>query len=435
MHVELWSIDEIKPYQNNPRRNDHAVEAVARSIAEFGFRQPIVVDRHRVIVVGNTSYKAAKRLGLKKVPVHVAKGLPPWKIKAYRLADNKTAELAEWDQERLVQELAELQKLNIDLDLLGFSANELQALLDTDIAQGLADADAVPEPPDRPITQLGDLWVLGEHRLLCGDAGNAAAVDRLLDGASVHLINTDPPYNVRVEPRSNNAIAAGLSSFAGPKHHQKLDLARHPQKSMPTNKKLRAKDRPLVNDFLSDSEFGEKLRAWFSNLARVLLPGRSFYIFAGYANLANYPPALQECGLYFSQAIVWDKGWPVLTRKDFMGAFELAFYGWKEGAAHQFYGPNNVTDLWQVKKVPPANIEHLTQKPTELAVRALQYSSRPGENVLDLFGGSGSTLIAAQQTGRRAFVMELDGLYCDVIIRRWEQFTGNKAKRLRRAAA
>jgi len=144
---------------------------------------------------------------------------------------------------------------------------------------------------------------------------------------------------------------------------------------------------------------------------------------------------LRECGLYFSQGIVWDKEWPVLTRKDFMGAFELAFYGWKEGAGHQFFGPKNVTDLWHVKKVTPASMEHLTQKPTELAVRALQYSSRPGENVLDLFAGSGSTLIAAEQTGRRAYVMELDALYCDIIVRRWEQFAGKKAKCQRKAAA
>jgi DNA modification methylase len=193
---------------------------------------------------------------------------------------------------------------------------------------------------------------------------------------------------------------------------------------------LRAKDRPLTNDFLPDKEFASLLRAWFANLARVLLPGRSYYLWAGYANLGNYPPALYECGLYFSQAIVWDKEWPVLTRKDFMGAFELAFYGWRLGAAHQFFGPNNVGDLWHVKKVTPAHMEHLTQKPTELAVRALEFSSRPGENVLDLFAGSGSTLIAAEQLGRIAYLMEIDPLYCDLIVKRWEAFTGQKAHRV-----
>ncbi len=187
---------------------------------------------------------------------------------------------------------------------------------------------------------------------------------------------------------------------------------------------LRAKDRPLANDFMTDEAFDQMLDAWFGNASRVLLPGRGFYVWGGYANLGNYPPYLKKHGLYFSQGIVWDKQHPVLTRKDFMGAFELAFYGWKEGAAHRFYGPNNATDIWHVKKIPPQKLEHLTGKPAELAVRAMQYSSMPGENVLDLFGGSGSTLIGAQQTGRKAFLMELDTLYCDVIVDRFQRFSG-----------
>jgi DNA modification methylase len=296
------------------------------------------------------------------------------------------------------------------------------------VRPGRTDPDEVPEPPDEPVTCPGDLWILGNQRLLCGDAAHAENVDRLLDGNPIHLVNSDPPYGVRVEPRSNNAIAAGNSSFQKT-HHQKFDLERHPEKAQPTTKKMRAKDRPLTNDFLTAEAFGKMLRAWFGNVARVLEPGRSFFIWGGYANLGNYPPALEECGLYFSQAIVWDKEHPVLTRKDFMGAFELAFYGWKKGAGHQFFGPNNVTDLWHVKKINPNQMVHLTEKPTELAVRAIQYSSRPDENVLDLFGGSGSTLMAAEQTGRRAFLLEIDQPYCDVIVQRWENFTGGKAQR------
>src|SRR5262249_36144125 len=275
----------------------------------------------------------------------------------------------------------------------------------------------------------GDLWILGNHRLLCGDAANAEDVDRLLGGNTIQLVNTHPPYNVRLEPRSKNAIAAGLSSFAGTSHHQSMDVTRHPNKAKATGKKLRAKDRPLANDFVSEEAFATLLRAWFANLARVLEAGRSFFIWGGYANLGNYPPALEECGLYYSQGIVWDKEHPVLTRKDFMGAFELAFYGWKKGAGHQFFGPNNVTDLWHVKKINPNQMVHLTEKPTELGVRAIQYASRPGENVLDPFWGSGSTLIAAEQTGRRAFLLEIDQLYCDVAVQRWEKFTGCKAER------
>ena len=181
-----------------------------------------------------------------------------------------------------------------------------------------------------------------------------------------------------------------------------------------------ASDRPLANDFLPDAEFEQRLREWFGNASRVMLPGRAAYIWGGYANVANYPPALKEAGLYFSQTIIWDKQHPVLTRKDFMGAHEWCFYSWKEGAAHQFYGPNNVPDLWHVKKVTPQLMVHLTEKPVELAARAIQYSSKEGENVLDLFGGSGSTLMACEQLGRRAFLMELDPAYTDVIVSRWE---------------
>jgi DNA modification methylase len=428
MNVEMRKLSEIKPYENNPRLNDGAVDLVASSIKAFGFRQPIVVDEQGVIIVGHTRYKAALKLELEEVPVHVAVGLTPAQAKAYRLADNQTASMSHWDDDKLPLELMALQEMGFDLDLTGFSEDELQRLLQSDSTEGLTDPDAVPEPPDEPITKSGDLWLLGKHRLLCADSANAEDVDRLLDGAQVHLVNTDPPYNVRVEPRSNNAIAAGLSSFETT-HHQKLDVTRHPEKAKPTQKKLRAKDRPLANDFVSDDEFDKLLHAWFGNIARVLQSGRAFYIWGGYANVANYPPVLKAHELYFSQAIIWVKEHPVLTRKDYMGNHEWCFYGWREGAAHQFFGPTNAVDVWPIKKVNPQSMVHLTEKPVELAVRAMEYSSRPGENVLDLFGGSGSTLIAAEQAGRRAFLMELDTLYLDVIVTRWEQFTGKKAER------
>jgi DNA modification methylase len=428
MKIELRKLTDIRPYEKNPRINESAVDAVASSLREFGFRQPIVVDADGMIVVGHTRWKAAQKLGLDTVPVHVATDMSPAQIKAYRIADNQTGNIADWDYQLLPIELSELQGMDFDLGLLGFDQDDLVRLLNPELQEGLCDPDEIPAPPDEAVTQPGDLWLLGDHRLLCGDSSKPDDVDRLLDGATIHLVNTDPPYNVRVEPRSNNAIAAGLSSFSGPKHHQSLDLARHPNKSKPTGKKLRAKDRPLANDFVTDAAFDELLDAWFGNLARVLEPGRGFYIWGGYANLGNYPPYLKKHELYFSQGIVWDKQHPVLTRKDFMGAFEICFYGWREGAAHVYLGPNNATDLWHVKKINPQSMVHLTEKPVELAVRAVQYSSRPGETVLDLFGGSGSTLIAAEQTQRRAFLVELDPLYCDVIVERWEKFTGQKAE-------
>ena len=428
MHIELRPIDSIRPYDQNPRRNDAAVEAVASSIQTYGFRQPIVVDHEGVIVVGHTRWKAARHLGLAEVPVHVARDLTPEQARAYRVADNRLNEIAEWDSDLLPLELAELKALDIDLGLLGFGDEELAEIMAPKGNPGLTDPDDVPAPPDEATTRPGDLWILGEHRLLCGDSGSASDLDRLLEGKPVHLVNTDPPYNVKLEPRSNNAIAAGLSSFQTT-HHQKLDVERHAGKAKGTTRKLRAKDRPLENDFVTDEAFSTLLLAWFGNLSRVLAPGRGFYIWGGYANVANYPAALKASGLYFSQAIIWDKQHPVLTRKDFMGVHEKCFYSWKEGAAHQFFGPNNVTDLWHLKKVNPQSMIHLCEKPVELAARALEYSSRRGEHVLDLFGGSGSTLIAAEQTGRKAFLMELDPLYCDIIVARYEQFTGQKAAR------
>ena len=440
MKVEMWNIDKVKPYAGNPRINDSAVDAVAGSIKQFGFRQPIVVDEAGVILVGHTRLKAAHKLALPQVPVHVAEGLTEAQVKAYRIADNKLNELAQWDFDMLPIELNDLRGMDIDLGLLGFGVEELEKILGAGIhgSEGLTDPDAVPEPPDAAITQPGDLWILGEHRLLCGDSSKPEDVDRLLGGAVIHLLAMDPPYNVKVEPRSNNAIAAGLSSFgsaaavaasdARGMHHQGFDLSRDKSKAVATHRKMRAKDRPLENDFVSDEDFDRMLRAWFGNASRVLEPGRGFYIWGGYANCANYPSALKECGLYFSQAVIWVKEHPVLTRKDFMGNHEWCFYGWKEGAAHYFNPEiHNATDVWSVKKVNPQNMKHLTAKPTELAVRAMTYSSKPGENVLDLFGGSGSTLIGAEKTGRRAFLMELDDLYCDVIIDRWQMFTGKAA--------
>jgi len=429
-NVELRLLEAIKPYEGNPRINEAAVDAVAASMREFGVRQPVVVDENGVIICGHTRYKAAQKLGLAKVPVHVAKDLSEAKIRAYRIADNQTASIAEWDYELLPVELGRLRDMQFDLELLGFDSDVLAGLLDPGVQPGLTDPDEVPEPPDEPVTQPGDLWLLGHHRLLCGDSSKAEDVDRLLDSARIDLLAMDPPYNVRVEPRSSTAIAAGLSSFQNKKaqlHHQGFDQARGATDPKKARKKMHAKDRPLENDFVTDEAFDEMLLAWFANASRVLKPGGSFFIWGGYANLGNYPGPLKAAGLYFSQAVVWNKQHPVLTRKDFMGAFELCFYGWKEGAGHKFHGPNNATDLWHVKKIPPQQMEHLTAKPVELAVRAIQYSSLAGENVLDLFGGSGSTLIGCEQTGRRAYLMELDPAYCDLIADRFQRFTGQAA--------
>lgn len=414
------------PY--NPRTiSDHDLDALARSMNEFGVVEPVIVnERTGRIVGGHQRVKAAEASGIAELPVvHV--DLDEAAEKQLNIALNKIS--GEFDTAKLADILRDLESLGADLDLTGFNPTEIDDLIrGLEVPdEGLTDPDLVPEPLDEPATKRGDLIELGRHRLLCGDSASREDVDRLLGGERIQLVNTDPPYNVKVEPRSNNAIAAGNSSFTTT-HHQGLDLARHPEKAKPTGK-LRARDRALANDFVSDEEFEKLLLAWFGNIAHALEPGRTFYIWGGYANVANYPPALEASDLYFSQAIVWDKQWPVLTRKDFMGAHEWCFYGWKEGAAHYFNpGIANASDVWRCKKVAPPDMVHLTEKPVELAERAITYSSRKRENVLDLFGGSGSTLMAAERLGRRAFLMELDEAYCDVIVKRWEAYTGERAK-------
>jgi len=424
--VEWVPLERLACSPSNPRLNDPAVPHVAASLRRFGWQQPIVARPTGEVIAGNTRLKAARSLGMTEAPVVWFAG-SDLEATAFAIADNKTHEFSAWIDADLAELLQQLRAEDA-LEGVGFTPGDIDALLDElQAASGVGDQDldAVPEPPEAATTRPGDLWVLGDHRLLCGDSSAPGDLDRLLAGAPVHLVNTDPPYNVKVEPRSNNAIAAGLSSFTTT-HHQKLDVARHPEKSQATHARLRAKDRPLANDFVSDEAFAAMLAAWFGNIARVLLPGRAFYIWGGYSNCGNYPPALAAAGLYFSQAIIWDKQHPVLTRKDYMGAHEWCFYGWREGAAHEYFGPNNATDLWAVKKVSSQQSVHLTEKPVELASRAILYSSRRGENVLDLFGGSGSSLISCEATQRRAYVMELDGLYADVILSRWTKLTGRQ---------
>jgi len=405
------------------------MDAIEASLQRFGQAEPLVIQKSSGRVIGGNGRLAAMRkLGWTECDV-VELELDDLQATALGIALNRTSELAAWNEPALAKLLEEL-RANDALDGVGYSPADIDELLAElgDGTEGLFDEDQVPEPPEEAVTRPGDLWILGRHRLLCGDSASPADVDRLLGGAEIHLVNTDPPYNVRVEPRSNNAIAAGLSSFKGTTHHQGLDVARHPEKSKATHRRMRPKDRPLENDFVGDDEYRRMLDAWFGNIARVLLPGRGFYIWGGYANLGNYPPVLKSSGLYFSQGIVWVKEHPVLTRKDFMGNFELAFYGWKEGAAHKWFGPTNAVDVWSVKKVNPQSMSHLTEKPVELARRAIEYSSRAGECVLDLFGGSGSTLIAAETTRRKAFLMEIDRLYTDVIVKRWEAFARKEAR-------
>lgn len=456
---------DLKPADYNPRTMTPKEEKDLReSMVRFGMADPLIVNRYKgrenVVIGGHQRLKIALAMGLIEVPV-VYLSLPEEKERELNLRLNRN--LGSWDWDMVAA---------FDVDFLvdvGFDHQELVKRLNLPIE---VDESQAPLPPDDPKTRPGNIYVLGEHRLMCGDAGSKEDLDRLCDGSLIDLLNTDPPYNVKVEPRSNNAIAAGITSFGrredlqcsrstskvgqrnrarqekkelkhhqrlmvdhdrgarGLKHHQRFDLERNKSSKKATHKQMRAKDRPLVNDFIPDAEFEKLLTDWFGNFARVMRPGCTFYVWGGYANVANYPPAFEATGLYFSQTIIWHKLHPVLTRKDFMGDHEWCFYGWKKDAAHRWLGADNVPDVWQVKKVNHTSMVHLTEKPVELAARAISYSTERGETVLDAFGGSGSTLMAAEQLGRRCLTMEIDPAYCDVIVGRWEAATGKKAKLL-----
>ncbi len=416
--------------KNARKHDDRNIKAIAASLEAFGQQKPIVAIKDGTVIAGNGTLRAALSLGWDKLAVAFFDSKDIAKAKAYAIADNRSAELAEWDIPILNQTLQELAAAGLDIDrTLQFKDDELKDLLLEFEHQNPVNLDdqETPLPPVNPTTKPGDLWLLGNHRLLCGDSSKREDVDRLLNGQPIHIVNTDPPYNVNVESRSNNSLlAAGKKNWM---HHQKMDMANRAKNGevIKSTGQMRAKDRPLINDFLKPEEFEKMLRLWFGNIAHALIPGRAFYIWGGYANCKNYPSALEESELYFSQAIIWVKEHPVLTRKDFMGNHEWCFYGWREGKAHYFtHDIHNATDVWSVKKINPNKMVHLTEKPVELAARAMTYSSRPGENVLDLFGGSGSTLIAAEQMDRKAFLMELDPAYCDVICQRFLNLTGKK---------
>ncbi len=386
MQITNMKLSDIHPYERNPRFNDEAVDAVAASIKEFGFKNPIIVDKDHVIIAGHTRLKAAEKLGLTEVPVVVASDLTPEQVQAYRIADNKTGEIAEWNYDLLPIEIRELQEANFDLSLLGFDTEELDRLLnggvnDT-VADGETDPDAVPEKPDEPVSRRGEIYRLGEHLLMCGDATDAADVGKLTGGCEADLWLTDPPYNVAYE--STN----GLS---------------------------------IENDDMSDSAFREFLKNAFGNVKAHLKPGASFYIFHADSEGYNFRGACHDVSLQVRQCLIWKKNSLVLGRQDFKWIHEPVLYGWKEGAPHRWFSDFSQTTVMEFAK-PRCNDVHPTMKPVEMLVYLVRNSSQRGETVIDTFGGSGSTLIACEQTGRVGRAMELDEKYCDVIRRRWAEF-------------
>jgi DNA modification methylase len=390
MEIVEVPIERVLPYARNPRRNDDAVATVAASIAEFGWRQPIVVDERMVIVAGHTRYEAAKRLGFKTVPVHVAKGLTPAQVKAYRLMDNRSHENAEWDNELLKLELGDLKLEDIDLALTGFDEAELDRLLAE--LDGADSADEAPAPPADPISRPGDLWICGEHRVLCGDATVLADVEKVLDGELADMSFTDPPYNV------NYANSA--------------------------KDKLRGKNRPILNDALGEG-FGALLYDACVNILTVTKG--AVYICMSSSELDTLQKAFRDAGGRWSTFVIWAKNTFTLGRSDYQRQYEPILYGWKEGVDHYWCGARDQGDVWFFDK-PSRNDLHPTMKPVALVERAIRNSSKSRDIVFDPFGGSGTTMIAAERSGRRARLIELDPKYTDVVVERWQNESGGRAK-------
>jgi site-specific DNA-methyltransferase (adenine-specific) len=388
MQIDLRDPTELKPYAGNPRDNDAAVDAVCESIREFGFRQPVVVDEDDVIIVGHTRHKAALKLGRANVPVHVARGLTAAQARAYRLADNQTAALSGWADDRLAAELAALQGEGFDLTLTGFSAEEIDALLAPRPAALLGDPDDVPEPPTEPVTRPGDLWVLGRHRLVCGDAKDPVAVTLALDGSPADLLLTDPPYNVAYEGGTSEHLT-------------------------------------IANDAMTDGDYRGFLATSFGTAFEHLAPGSSFYVWHADVNGLTTRLAAADAGMTVRQVLVWAKPSLVLGRCDYHWRHEPCLYGWKDGAAHTWLGDRTQTTVLEYAK-PARSGEHPTMKPVELFAALIRNSCPAGGRVLDPFGGSGTALIAAEQEGRGASLIELDPRYCDVILSRFTALTGGR---------
>jgi DNA modification methylase len=392
--LEHWPIDRLIDYARNPRKNDHVVDQMAAAIVEFGFRFPVCAKSNGELVDGHLRLKAARKLGLTTIPVVLADDLTPAQIKAFRLLANRSATWAEWDDELLGLELAELQDTGFDLELTGFSEDEWEKLIAGDgDDEGLTDDHAVPEVAEMAISQSGDVWLLGEHKLLCGDATKAEDYKALLGDELADMTVTDPPYGVNY---SNSA-----------------------------KDKMRGTNRPILNDNLG-SEFAPFLLATCQNILAVTKG--AVYIAMSSSELDTLQSAFRAAGGKWSTFVIWAKNTFTLGRADYQRQYEPILYGWKDGAQHYWCGARDQGDVWQIKK-PHKNDLHPTMKPVELMERAVVNSSKTRDIVLDPFGGSGTTVIACEKSGRRARIIELDPKYVDVIVRRWQDWTGKLATR------
>ena len=367
------------PYARNSRtHSEQQVSKIAASIKEFGFLNPVIVDGNNGIVAGHGRVLAAQKLGMDALPVIEANHLTDAQRRAYVIADNRLALDAGWDDEMLRVEFAELVDMDFDLELTGFTADEISALTVEEVPEGLTDEDAVPEVPETPVTVLGDVWLLGKHRVMCGDSTSIDAVERLMDGSKSDMVFTDPPYGVDYKGINND-------------------------------------DRGGLEDLLRGS---------FGNFLAVSKSGASIYVFHSDRCADIFHKVFREF-FHFSSMIIWAKNSLTLSQTDYQSQHEPCLYGWMDNGTHSWHSDRKQTSVWRFDK---ERVEgHTTPKPVELVANALRNSSKGGDLVLDLFGGSGSTMIACEKTGRESKLMELDPKYCDVIVKRWQEFTGKAA--------
>ena len=390
--VEVIGIEKLIPYVKNSRtHSDEQVAQIAASIKEFGFNNPVLIGSDDVIIAGHGRVMAARKLGMLEVPCIRLGHLTETQRKAYIIADNRLALNAGWDEELLTIELNDLLADNLALDILGFDADELKNLLDpVKPTEGLTDENEVPEVPEEPKTKPGDIYKLGRHRLMCGDSTSIDAVEKLCDGQLVDMWLTDPPYNVAYEGKTKDALT-------------------------------------IKNDSMDDDQFRQFLRDSYTAADMVMKPGAVFYIWHADSEGYNFRGAAKDAGWTVRQCLIWKKSTMVMGRQDYHWKHEPCLYGWKDGAGHLWAADRKQTTILEFDK-PSRNGEHPTMKPVGLFEYQMLNNTKGGDIVLDSFGGSGTTLIAAEKNGRFARIMELDPKYCDVIVKRWEDFTGQKAE-------
>ena len=391
MQIEQRLLSDLIPYINNSRKHsDDQVTQIAASIKEFGWTNPILVDGDNGIIAGHGRIMAAKKLGMTEVPVIELAHLSKEQRKALIIADNKLALNSDWDTNLLAIELKDLQDLGFDLNLTGFNADELANLLLPEQVAGLTDEDAVPDTPEEPISKLGDIYKLGNHRLMCGDSTSITDMESLCDGQLVDMWLTDPPYNVAYEGKTKDALT-------------------------------------IQNDSMGNDQFRQFLRDSYVTADTVMKPGAVFYIWHADSEGYNFRGAAHDAGWKIRQCLIWKKSTMVMGRQDYHWKHEPCLYGWKEGAGHLWATDRKQTTILEFDK-PSRNGEHPTMKPVALFEYQMLNNTKGSDIILDSFGGSGTTLLAAEKHGRKAYLMELDPKYCDVIVKRWEDFTGKKAE-------